>query len=425
MGAGAAHHCEQLILVSSNPVTVLTDPAEVLRQLAASGLLRRLRPLDSPSGAEITRDGHTLLNFASNDYLGLARHPEIEAAFIEGIHRYGAGSAASRLVCGSLPPHHALEEALAAAKQTGAALTFSSGFATALGVIPALVGKADFILLDKLCHACLVDAARLSTATLRVFPHNDLPKLSRLLGSIRAKSAAARILVVTESVFSMDGDLCPLREIVDLADAHEALILLDEAHAIGVLGGHGMGLAEALGLQARIAFQMGTLSKAVGLAGGYLAASREWIDLLINRARSFIFSTAPPPALAHAALTSLHLMGSPQGQARRAALRANIATFQQASGLLTSHTTPILPLVLGGNEAALAASATLESRGLLVPAIRFPTVPRGTARLRISLSAAHSTSAIQRLAHAIGEIQINKADRTVGSDGSSSPITTN
>ena len=387
----------------------MTAPAEVLRQLAASGLLRSLRPLDSPAGTEVTREGLPLVNFASNDYLGLARHPEIEGACIEGVRRYGAGATASRLVCGSLPPHRALEDALAAAKQTAAALTFSSGFATALGVIPALVGKSDCILLDKLCHACLVDAARLSGATLRVFPHNDLQKLARLLASVRAKSATARILVLTESVFSMDGDLCPLREIVELTEAYDALLLLDEAHAIGVLGERGMGLAEALGLQQRIAFQMGTLSKAVGLAGGYLAASREWIDLLINRARSFIFSTAPPPALAHAALTSLQLIGSREGQDRRATLRQNIATFQQAGGLPTSHATPILPLVLGSNEAALSASATLASQGFLVPAIRFPTVPRGTARLRVSLSAAHSTTAIQRLAQKIQDLKTQDA----------------
>jgi 8-amino-7-oxononanoate synthase len=383
----------------------LTAPADVLRQLAASGLRRALRPLDSGAGVEISRDGRPLVNFASNDYLGLARHPDIEAAFIEGVQRYGAGATASRLVCGSLPPHQALEDALAGAKQAAAALTFSSGFATALGAIPAIVGKADCIVLDKLCHACLVDAARLSGATLRVFPHNDLHKLSRLLSSIRAKSATTRILVVTESVFSMDGDLCPLREIVELTAAQDALLMLDEAHAIGVLGEHGMGLAEALGLQQRIAFQMGTLSKAAGLAGGYLAASRDWIDLLINRARSFIFSTAPPPALAHAALTSLHLIGSRVGHDRRATLRANIASFQQASGILTSHATPIMPLVLGSNEAALNASAVLERQGMFVPAIRFPTVPRGSARLRISLSAAHSTAAIRRLAHAIAKTE--------------------
>ena len=376
----------------------MPGPSDELHKLRAEGLLRSLAPLNSPAGPLVTRNGKPLWNFASNDYLGLARHPEVEAAFIEGVRRFGAGATASRLVCGSLPPHMVLEDALAEAKLTEAALLFSSGFATALGVIPAIAGKADFVLLDKLSHACLVDAARLSGATLRVFPHNDLDKLARLLRSIRAKSATARILVLTESVFSMDGDLCPLREIVDLTEAHEALLLLDEAHAIGVLGDHGMGLADALGLQTRVTFQMGTLSKAVGLAGGYLAASREWIDLLVNRARSFIFSTAPPPAIAHAALTSLHLIGSREGHERRAALRRHIAAFQHASGLLANHSTPILPIGFGSSEAALSASAALENHGLLVPAIRFPTVPRGTARLRISLSAAHSSAAIGRLA---------------------------
>ena len=367
------------------------SPAESLRQLAAAGLLRSQRPLDSPAGMQVTREGRTLWNFASNDYLGLARHPQIEAALIEGVQRYGAGSAASRLVCGTLPPHRLLEDALAAAKQTEAAITFSSGFATALGVVPAIVGKEDFILLDKLSHACLVDAARLSGATIRVFPHNDLRKLERLLISARAKSPTARILIATESVFSMDGDLCPLREIVTLAEAHEALLLLDEAHGFGVLGEHGMGLAEQENLQPHITFQMGTLSKAAGLSGGYLAASRDWIDLFTNRARSFIYSTAPPPALAHAALASLALIQSAEGKSLRAKLQKNIA-------LLSPHSTPIVPVILGSNESALAASSELEQSGFLVPAIRFPTVPRGAARLRISLSAAHSLDPVRLLA---------------------------
>jgi len=369
----------------------MPSPAESLRQLAAEGLLRGQRPLDSPTGVQVVRDGRTLWNFASNDYLGLARHPEIEAALIEGVRRFGAGAAASRLVCGTLPPHRLLEEALAGAKQSEAALTFSSGFATALGVIPAVVGKADFVILDKLSHACLVDAARLSGATIRVFPHNDLGKLERLLVATRAKSPAARILVATESVFSMDGDLCPLREIVNLTETHDALLLLDEAHGFGVLGEHGMGLAEQENLQQRVTFQMGTLSKAAGLSGGYLAASRDWIDLLTNRARSFIYSTAPPPALAHAAIASLALIRSVEGKSLRAKLQENITR-------LSPQSTPVIPKVLGSNEAALAAAANLEQAGFLVPAIRYPTVPRGTARLRISLSAAHSAETILRLA---------------------------
>ena len=259
----------------------MPSPAEELHNLQTDGLLRRLQPLDSPAGPQVTRRGSQLWNFASNDYLGLARHPEVEAALIEGVRRFGAGAAASRLVCGTLPPHRMLEEEVARAKQCEAALLFSSGFATALGVIPAVVGKTDFIMLDKLSHACLVDAARLSGATLRVFPHNDLHQLQRLLAATRAKTSDARILIATESVFSMDGDLCPLLGMVGLAETHGALLLLDEAHGFGVLGDSGMGLAERDQVQSRVTFQMGTLSKAAGLAGGYLAASREWIDLLL------------------------------------------------------------------------------------------------------------------------------------------------
>lgn len=373
----------------------MASPAEELRKLEAEGLLRGLKPLDSPSGPRVSRDGRELWNFASNDYLGLARHPEIENALVEGVRKFGAGSAASRLVCGTLPPHRMLEEALAEAKQTEAALVFSSGFATSLGIIPAVVGKPDFVLLDKLSHACLVDAARLSGATIRVFPHNDLGKLERLLVSIRAKDKDARILIATESVFSMDGDLCPLHGIVELAEQHDALLLLDEAHGFGVLGEHGMGLAEQEGLQSRVTFQMGTLSKAAGLSGGYVAASREWIDLLTNRARSFIYSTAPVPSLAHAALASLRLIRSEDGRKLRARLRENIALISQSSP------TPVIPKVLGSNEAALAAAARLADGGFMVPAIRFPTVPRGTARLRISLSAAHPPEAVTALAAAI------------------------
>lgn len=374
------------------------SPADSLRQLAAAGLLRTPRPLESAAGTRVVREGRELWNFASNDYLGLARHPEIEAALVEGVQRFGAGSAASRLVAGTLPPHVLLENALAEAKQAEAALTFSSGFAAALGVVPAIVGKSDFVFLDKLSHACLVDGARLSGATLRVFPHNDLRKLRALLESTRAKAPTARILVATESVFSMDGDVCPLREILELTESYAALLLLDEAHGFGVLGEHGMGLAEQEGLQGRVTFQMGTLSKAAGLSGAYLAASRDWIDWLMNRARSFIYSTAPPPALAHAGLASLALIRSGAGRDLRARLQENIAR-------LAPSQTPIIPLQLGTNEAALAASAALEQAGFMVPAIRYPTVPRGTARLRISVSATHPVQVIDELGELCARIR--------------------
>jgi 8-amino-7-oxononanoate synthase len=375
------------------------DPRQELAGLAAAGLLRTLRPLDSPAGPRVIREGRELWNFASNDYLGLASHPALAAAFIDGLRRHGSGAAASRLVSGTLPPHRELEEALAAAKGCEAALLFSSGYATATGCLPALAGKGDVLVLDKLCHACLIDGARLSGAMVRVFPHNDAAKLERLLGRLRARQPDARIVVVTESVFSMDGDLCPLREIVAAKDRHGALLFLDEAHAFGVLGPAGMGLAAELGLQGRVDFQMGTFSKAAGLSGGYLATAGAWRDLLVNRARSFIYSTAPPPALAHAALASLELIRSAEGDALRRELRAKIALLDPPK-----HPSPVVPLVLGDNAAALAAARYLEDRGFLVPAIRYPTVPRGTARLRISLSARHPR-------HSVEALRENLADR--------------
>jgi len=373
----------------------MPDPQPELAALAAAGLLRSLRPLDSPAGPRVRREGRELWNFASNDYLGLAAHPALAHAFIEGIQRFGAGAAASRLVSGTLPPHHALEEELAAAKGSGAALLFSSGFATATGSLPALAGKHDVLVLDKLCHACLIDGARLSGATIRVFPHNDVAKLDRLLAGIRARQPQARVIVVTESVFSMDGDLCPLAGIVEAKDRHGALLFLDEAHAFGVLGPAGMGLAAELGLQPRVDFQMGTFSKAAGLSGGYLACAADWRDLLVNRARSFIYSTAPPPALAHAARASLALIRSAEGDALRRELRARI------DALVPGHPSPVIPRILGESEAALAAAERLDRLGFLVPAIRYPTVPRGTARLRISLSAAHPAAAVDELRAAL------------------------
>lgn len=371
-------------------------PSEELTQLRAQGLERTLQPLDSTAGIRVTRAGKTLWNFASNDYLGLATHPAVANAFMEGIQKFGSGSTASRLVCGTLAPHQQLETSLAEAKQSQAALTFSSGFATALGTIPAIVGKSDFVLLDKLCHACLIDAAKLSGATIRVFPHNDLAKLKSLLASTRAKSPDAQILVATESVFSMDGTVCPLTAMLDLVEAHDAMLLLDEAHGFGVLGASGMGLAEQTNTAHRITFQMGTLSKAAGLAGGYLCASQDWVKLLVNKARSFIYSTAPPPAIAHAALTSLQIIRSNEGAILRQQLRENITTLTHGDSLI-----PIIPHVLGSNEAALAAANSLNKAGFLVPAIRYPTVPRNTARLRISLSAAHPPEAVKSLSASI------------------------
>ncbi len=376
-----------------------------LAPLHAASLHRALRPLDSPACSPLaSANGRELLNFSSNDYLGLAHADPVRAAFKQGLDLYGAGSGASRLVCGSLPPHAALEQTLAAFKKTEAALTFSSGFAAALGALPALCGPGDFILLDKLCHACLIDGAKLSGATLRVFPHNHLDKLQRLLLWARDRaSPSSRILVVTESIFSMDGDWADLWEIVRLKDAVGALLLLDEAHAFGIHGPQGRGLAAKLGLSNRIDIHLGTFSKAVGLSGGYLCGSQSLIDLLVNRARPFIYSTAPSPALAHATAEVLRLwLPSPYGEERRARLWRNLAHLSNAlQGRIPEPSSAIIPLHVGSASAALQLSATLLDAGFLIPAIRFPTVPKGRARLRLTLSASHTPAQIDLLAQTL------------------------
>src|SRR6266516_3178176 len=285
--------------------------AERLALIREQGLYRELRCVNSPQLAHTQVDSRTLLNFSSNDYLGLANDPALKAAAIKGIERYGAGSGASRLICGSLAPHHELEQAIAAFKGAEAALAFSSGYASALGTICALLDAHDVVIIDKLVHACVVDAARLCHAELRVFPHNDLESLAKILrwGDRRNASLSAkrrpRTLIVTESVFSMDGDFAPLRELVELKEQHGAWLMVDEAHATGLYGEKRRGLAEEFGVADRIEIQIGTLGKALGAAGGYVCGSRTMIEYMINRARSFIFSTAPVPAASAAATAAI------------------------------------------------------------------------------------------------------------------------
>lgn len=356
------------------------------------GLWRELREVQGAQGPLIQLAGREVVNFSSNDYLGLADAPQLKAALHEGVERHGAGAGASRLVCGTLSPHLELERRLAAFKGTQAALVFSSGFATALGVIPALVGQGDTVILDKLCHASLVDAARLSGAVLRVFPHNHLGRLEKLL-----QGARGRVLVVTESVFSMDGDRAPLADLVELKERHGAWLLVDEAHAVGVLGPQGRGLAAELGVESRVDLHLGTLSKALGLSGGYLAASQEVVGWLVNRARSFVYSTAMPPALAHAASTALALAAGPEGDARR----ARLVSLLRLLGAGDAPQSAILPRIIGDETAAVAASARLLEAGFLIPAIRYPTVARGSARLRITCTASHSQAQVEALSQAL------------------------
>lgn len=384
-----------------------------LECVRAAGLLRELRRVDSPQGARIRLAGRELLNFSSNDYLGLANHPALKEAAARAINDFGAGAGASRLICGSLAPFHTLEETLAAFKGTEAALTFSTGYAAAMGTISALLGKEDVIILDKLVHASIVDAARLSGAKLRVFAHNDLDDLESKLQWARnlqgtkpnVQSRAPRVLVVTESVFSMDGDLAPLRNIVDLKERHGAWLMVDEAHATGLFGVNGRGLADAHEVSSQIDIQMGTLGKAIGASGGYICGSRALIDVLINRARSFIFSTAPIPAAAAAAQAGVELIRSSEGAERRAQLWSLVDQLKNA--LVSSRwkvpvvQSAIIPLLVGAEDQAVKLATGLRARGFYLPAIRYPTVARAAARLRVTLTAAHTADDVRELALAL------------------------
>ena len=372
-----------------------------LAELRARSLLRSLREMDSPQQPTVELAGKKLINFSSNDYLGLATEPALRDAAKAAIDQYGVGSGASRLVCGTLSPHVRLEEKLAEFKRTEAALVFSSGYAAALGTLGALCRKGDVIILDKLAHACLIDGARLSGAHLRVFPHNHMGKLESHLEWARENFPEARVIVVTESVFSMDGDWALLGEIVELKRRYGALLLLDEAHAVGVIGAHGRGLAEQLGLGAAVDIHMGTLSKALGVSGGYVCGGRRLIELLVNRARSFIYSTAPSPAVAAAGCAAVEWMLSPAGERRRQQLRQNLALFATEMPVIFSGgrkvQSAIVPVIVGKAEAALEAAQLLADKGFLVPAIRYPTVARDAARLRVTLSARHTPRQISGL----------------------------
>ena len=383
--------------------------AEQLQALRARSLNRHLREVGSAQGPIVDLVGKRLINFSSNDYLGLANDSRLREAAIGAINKFGVGAGASRLISGTQSPHLQLERALAKWKGTPAGLCFSSGYAAALGTIPALVGKNDVVLLDKLCHASLIDGAKVSGAILRVFPHNHPGKLESHLEWARREHSAARILIVTESVFSMDGDRAPLRELIELKKRFAALMLLDEAHAIGVIGSNGRGLASEAGLTKEVDVQMGTLSKALGVSGGYICGSRNLIEWLINRARSFIFSTAPPPALATAALAAVDFLSSAEGEERRLLLWRNIDMLRNHLSVKTAEGgSAIVPLIVGDEHAALDLSNALQAEGFFVPAIRYPTVAKSAARLRITVTAAHEEDQIRSLAEAIKRLTQRK-----------------
>ena len=381
-----------------------TQLAAELADIAAAGLTRRRRVLDSPAGRIARVDDQEVLNFASNDYLGLAGNAEIAQALADGALRWGAGSGASHLVSGHLTPHDQLENEIAAFTGFERALTFSTGYLANLAVTPTLAGRGDAVFADKLNHASLIDAMQLAKANgteVQRYPHNDVAALERQL----AASNAARKVIVTDAVFSMDGDLAPLPLIFELAERHDAWLVIDDAHGFGVLGRHGEGSLAHFNLPAspRILL-MGTLGKAAGVGGAFVAGSATAIEYLLNKGRSYIFTTAAPPAIACALSKSLQIIRN--GDALRTNLMARIAQLREglAGKPLLPSATAIQPYIVGDNEAAVALSKALWERGLWVPAIRPPTVPKGTARLRISVSAAHTAGDIDHLLSALKEL---------------------
>jgi 8-amino-7-oxononanoate synthase len=382
-----------------------------LAGLAALGRRRTCPELAGLSRTDVEVSGDSRLSFCSNDYLGLAEHPALPTAAADAALREGFGASASRLVSGDLPAHRRLEEALARFFGRPAALVFPSGYQTNIGVLTALAGPDDVIVSDALNHASIIDGCRLSRARIAVYAHKDVDLAARLLGEARG---ARRRLLVTESLFSMNGDGAPLGALADVAKSHDAILIVDEAHAVGVLGPRGRGLCAAAGVEPDVL--IGTLGKALAAAGGFVAGSRVLRDLLVNRARSFIFTTALPPPVAAAALAALEIADSPDGDGRRAMLLARAESL--APRLAALHQSwpgsgdrgppaeavagsPIHPFIVGSDAAALALSAALADRHIFVPAIRPPTVPVGSARLRITLSASHTPPDLDRLIDAL------------------------
>jgi 8-amino-7-oxononanoate synthase len=359
------------------------------------GGLRRTLVTTARDALYVERGGRRLLSFSCNDYLNLTQHPAIKAAAVAATERYGVGSGASRLVTGNHPLHAELEARLARLKGTEAACVFGSGFLANTGIIPALVGADDLVLLDELAHACLWAGARLARANVLAFRHNDAAHAEALLRMHRARHP--RALLATDGVFSMDGDLAPLVELGQVARRHDAWLLSDDAHGIGVVGG-GRGSTFAGSEPAEVPLQMGTLSKAIGAYGGYLCGSQPVIELMHNRARTLIYSTGLPPASVAAAIAALDLIARDPDYAAQPLAKAK--AFTRLAGLPEAQS-PIVPIVVGDAQAALAASRQLEREGFLAVAIRPPTVPEGTARLRLAFTAAHPDAEIKRLADVV------------------------
>jgi 8-amino-7-oxononanoate synthase len=385
-------------------MTLDDDLTARLAALEARALKRMRLVVDGPPGVELRVEGRQLVNFSSNDYLGLAAHPEVRAALVRGAERYGVGAGAAHLVTGHSRAHHELEQALAEFTDRPRALLFSTGYMANLGIVGALAGKGDLALEDELNHASLLDAGLLAGARFKRYAHGDAAAADVAL----AESDAKHKLLITDGVFSMDGDLAPLPALAAAATAHDATLVVDDAHGLGVLGRDGRGTLDHHGLGvAEVPVLMGTLGKAFGCFGAFVAGSTPLIEWLENRARSYIYTTASPPALAEAARAALALcVREGWRRERLTVLIARLRTGAAELGLpLLPSTTPIQPLLVGAAAAALAASQALRTDGLLVTAIRPPTVPEGGARLRITLSAAHSEAQVDRLLAALERLQ--------------------
>ncbi len=376
---------------------------EEIRELEAKGLKRSLREVSGPQGKEITLDGRKVLNFCSNNYLGLADDPRLIQSAIDSLKKEGFGSGASRLVCGNMESHRKLEETIAKFKRAERCLFFTSGYMANVGIISALFGREDVIFSDKLNHASIIDGIILSRAQFKRYPHKDMAVLEEELKSV---SGYRKRVIITDSVFSMDGDCAPLKEIVGLAKKYNALVMTDEAHAFGVLGKNGRGLVEHFGLEGQVDIQMGTLSKAAGAFGAYCCGSNDLIELILNRARSFIYTTGLPPLVAAAGQKAVEIIAAEPGRRQKLLKNADdIRIGLKAIGFDTmASQTPIIPIVVKDAALAVQFSRKLFDRGIFVQAIRPPTVPAGTARLRVTAMATHTREDLDRLLKSMHEV---------------------
>lgn len=374
-----------------------------IEQLKRDGVFRLPRVLEGAQEPRAVFDGREVINLSSNNYLGLANHPRLREAAKDAVERYGAGSASVRTIAGTMSLHTELERRLAAFKRTEAALVYQSGFTANSGTVSALLGREDVIISDELNHASIIDGARLSRATIKVYPHKDVAAMKQLL---EESKGARRILVITDGVFSMDGDIAPLPDIVEVAKQYNAIVMVDDAHASGVLGENGRGTVDHFGLHGQVDIQIGTLSKAIGVLGGYVAGSRVLIEYLIQRARPFLFSTSHPPAVTAACLAALDLLESDPSLVQR--LWDNARYFRDGlAGLgfdVSGSETPIIPVIVGEGRKAMELSDRLFEEGVFAQGIAYPTVPRGKARVRTIVTAAHTRDDLDQALEAFAKV---------------------